>query len=295
VPAQGNGHTLVLWSWSGRQIDTIQTGADYPIVCCSFPAMAPDGQRLLIWSSTGQTAEILTSAGRVVASGADLTQARWGDDSRHLCALRYGLGDLLAGRASLVIIDPGYRTDVVGTVPGSNADHTGVDIAACDVTQGVVVLLSNTMSVTTVIYVTIANDAQHDASWSDSDVAALSGNGLYAAGQNGKIIDTKTGQVVAHVEGQPFGLSWLGHVVLMTTGDISEAFDWQTGKVLWQAKGEGPPPCRCNSPTVLSSSRPGTDEMALNVEPVGSQIGSIWLVSPGGASRIASDVAFLTP
>ena len=297
VPVQGSGHTLVVWSWDGRKVHTIRTGPKIGIGCCVTPSLSPDGERILVQDSTGLGAQVITTTGRVIASGSNWYDAIWANDSRHLCALTYPPGPP-SGSGTLVVIDPGGGTRIVGKVPGL-ADHTNADIASCDVDRQTAVVVRTFMGAeTTVIYVNLTNDAQHDAPWigRESQIAALSGNGLFAVTLEGRVISTTSGRVVAQVKGQPVAISWLGHVVFSLTDNFQApvAYDWQTHKTVWQPKGWAGS-CPCTSPKVFARSRTGTDDMALNVAHGTSDTASLWLVAPGGAVRVSADVAPMTP
>ena len=296
VPYGGNGHTLELWSWEGKHIRSIRTGP--AITCCVFPMLSPNGQRVLVSYSTGgghAAAVVIMASGHVVAESPQFFGAIWASDSRHLCALEYNNSSHgPTTEASLVLISPGGRTRLVARVPVPGVtDHTGYTVEACDVPANRAVIFATTMGIETeVTYIDLADGIAITGTWCPRGASVvLSGNERYAATSLGQVIDTRTGKVVALLSNQPTAISWLGHVVVEDderTGRF-DAVDWSTGKVLWTSAAPGDFPRQVVFPAVAS--RPGTDDLALNVYPPHGSRSRIWFVSPQGPAELLDNDA----
>ena len=290
VPNRGNGHTLELWSWDGKHLKSIHTGP--AIGCCVFPTLSPNGQRILVPYSTGgghAAAEVITTSGHLVARSPQFFGAIWASDSRHLCALEYNLSQGPPLEASFVLVTPGEPTRVIARVPTPGlTSHTGYQVESCDVAENQGVVFATTMGAeTSAIDIDLADGTRTIASWSKRIATfVLSGNGHYAGTSSGQVIDTGTGRIVARLHGDLTAISWLGHVVVEVDQRAwrLEAVDWVTGKVLWTSgpPGEFPRPF----PFADVASRPGTDDLALDVNPPHGARSSIWLLRPEGPAKL---------
>ena len=272
-------HALSVWSWNGRRVATVHTKA--VAQCCGVDSLSPDGTRLLVSDSgPGATphAQVLDLHGRALAGVTGLVNATWADDSRHLCDLRpHQLHqNFPEGPADLVLVDPGHGERVVAQVPGYGP-HQGPAVLRCSVTGDDAVVADNVMGMnTSVTDVRLSTGRTSTPKWvrppDTTDVVAVSGNGRYAledganaTGVDSVIVDTRSGATVAHVDGQPEGISWNGHlVVALNQGSVLVVVDWRTRTDRWQSApppGSGP----VASPSAAVSARPGSDDLALAV------------------------------
>ena len=291
VPNRGNGHTLELWSWDGKHLKSIHTGP--AIGCCVFPTLSPNGQRILVPYSTGgghAAAEVITTSGHLVARSPQFFGAIWASDSRHLCALEYNLSQGPPLEASFVLVTPGEPTRVIARVPTPGlTSHTGYQVESCDVAENQGVVFADHHGCrderdSTSILPTAPGPSPAGAS--ELRPSSFPATGITQVQALGQVIDTGTGRIVARLHGDLTAISWLGHVVVEVDQRAwrLEAVDWVTGKVLWTSgpPGEFPRPF----PFADVASRPGTDDLALDVNPPHGARSSIWLVRPEGPAKL---------
>jgi hypothetical protein len=93
---------------------------------------------------------------------------------------------------------------------------------------------------------------------------------------------------VATVPGQPVAISWLGHVVVYRDRETNEmiAYDWASHRRVWSDHQTGSG-CHCNSATVTTRSRPGTDQMVMTVSPpLVHDRAALVLIGPGQQPKV---------
>jgi hypothetical protein len=294
IPEGAAGHIVVLWSWSGKRIGALQLKSQ-EIQAYTQSALAPNGSRLLLVNRAGLGGEVVSTSGRKLAKLTYAFGAIWADDSQHLCFLHTPDPRSSRPKSYLEVLNPGHSLRIVGQVP-SGGDHENVDVVACDIARNQAVVIQTFMGAdTTVTYVNLKTGALSKARWPDTSLAAISGNGRYAALSTGEVVSTNTWRVVAHVVGQPIAISWSGHDVLSMAhyGLQPIVYDWQIHKTVWRPSGF-PSSCPCTNPWAIASARHGSDELAINVG-LGGRSGTTWIVAPTFSRRIAMTTIQMSP
>jgi hypothetical protein len=301
-----NVHSLSVWGWNGHRISTLTTSA--AAECCHLGALSPDGTRLLLFDDrpgAAPSAKVTDVRGRVLARVADLGDASWADDSRHLCDLRphvkhQGFAD---GPADLTLIDPGHGRRVVAQVPGYGP-HADPIMLRCSVIDDEAILAVNFMGRTDAITaVRLSTGRTSTPRWAprraSSDVVGVSGNGRYALeigsgprGVNSEIVDTSTGAIVGRQYGQPYNISWNGRlVVVVINGLILQVVNWRTGSLRYKSPAKTDPRPAPDLGAAVSA-RPHTDDLALTIsELVGHDPNSaaLWFVSASKPPKLVDN------
>jgi hypothetical protein len=296
-----NGTEATVYSWSGHRLWTFHASPGYRLMTDEYPSLAPDGEAMLSTSLRGDVFKVTTPSGEVLERFSAFAGVLWGNDSRHLCAIEYSPRQNPAVQwAKLVVISPGHGTKFVAKVNGGG-DEAGDQLIACDVTSRIAVLEGTLFgSGQGVTYVNLATGSQWTAPWyKNMGSVQLSGNGKYAASggssRGGFVVDTSTGRVVGHFPGAALGITWLGDEVL-EIGDnfeVPQLYDWKTHKAVWTAPGFS---LRSRvSLWIYSSSRAGTDDMAVNVTHGGGSSAFLWIITPRGATLVSRDVSPAQP
>src|ERR1700693_843278 len=242
--------------WGGRQVGRLVLPCRGP---CSFEA-SPDGQRLLVSERPAQgepaTPGVVYDAhGRQVGTIAD-PAAIWADDSRHLCLLRptdsVASPPAIISRAELDLIDPGGgQARVVASVAGIKSPSAPAfwELVACSFTSdravggfseqqalpdvrvlelstGRTLYARDDLAPGAICGCSVANMYVSP----DAHVAIenIVGGGVQirslSTGTTGRWRPTSGGP------GEVLGLSWRGHIALISKGTI----DVTSGRVVWR-------------------------------------------------------------
>jgi hypothetical protein len=281
-----DGHDLIVWSWAGHQIARLHSATLFDSDSLP-PSLSPNGRLVMIPAESGDSADVVNLAGQTVGH-VNFDDGVWASDSDHFCVLQplsSGTGGQnIEGELVLAGLNGQSQSLIRLSIGG---DHFDSRIGECDITLNRAVVFGNLMgSNRQATEVDLRSGAKRTHRWPAQGVVAISGNGQYVTYGNGDVRNAETGALVAHLTGQPEAISWLGHVVVELAGysdDGLEAYDWQTGRAIW--KSLGPSKCPCLIPGVAATSRPFTDDMALNIYdgPTG-----LWLISPSKTPRLLS-------
>jgi hypothetical protein len=306
IPYGGDKHTVTVWGWNGDQTATLHTPGTPD--CCTNVRLSPDGTRVLVDGNVISDTQVLDVHGRVLARSRDLGGV-WADDSRHVCDIRphnphqNPFGGTTEP-ADLIVSDPGRSTHVIASTLGYGP-HSGPVILRCSITDDQAIIGVNSFGgITSVVAIQLSTGTLTTPSWvpkpGAAQVVAISGNGRYAlldasAPARGVIVDTRTGSVVGHVDGQPTHISWNGHLVvqsLVASGDM-EVVDWRSHRVVWRSAYRSPG----SGGTVteaLVAARPFTDDLALAANPIPGQPArqaALWLITASQTRKVATTLA----
>lgn len=284
-----------LFSWSGRHLGTFRAPSGAQILMTDFAsALSPNGRRILV--QRGQLISVMTVSGRLVGSFPANGGVLGRNDSVHVCALRLPAHlSATSTKATLLLEDPGHAGRVVAQVPGTS-DHTDTWLVACDPARNVAAVETSLMGRgVAVTYVNLSTGAQSAAPWYRPDqmgTVEISGDGRFAVTQGGLVVQTATGNVVGHVTGEPIGISWLGHVVVVMAENFQnpEVIDWATHRVVWRYRSHVAP-CPCSSIWAIASSRANSDDVAVNVPYRADRAVALWLVRFRGSALHLGSVA----
>jgi hypothetical protein len=309
----GDGNSLVEWDSNGQQLRTVALDSTNDV------SLSPDGTRLLV-TPQGGDARILDVRGKELVRGV-MTGTIWADDSRRLCGVQVKMHppakpSMAPIRATFrfLVIDPGRGTRVVpgqfdgfvGGPPGNDGPY----FERCNVSEGSAFVDAlpgrsqgraeinlNTGRVTTPRWLRVAHAE-------DADTMGYSGDGHYAAeevpGRGARIatqiLDTSTGDAVAQIRGEPQGLSWSGHILLLylpAFGGQLRLINWQTGAILW--RGPLPKPHHPRGQPIYAqfSTVGNTDDLALFLSgtPLDSvnQVSHLYLFAGSKQTSIAAE------
>jgi hypothetical protein len=295
VPFGSDKHTVTVWGWNGQKVVTLRTEGTAD--CCTTVHLSPDGTRLIVDGSADSPmpdTQVLDLHGRVLAQSRDLGGV-WADDSRHLCDIRphNPHQNPFDGPADLVVADPGHRTHVIASTLGYGP-HSEPLILRCSIADDLAIIGDSfTGQIDRVVAVRLSTGAVATPKWAPNprvaSVVAISGDGRYALelnrsspGPSGLVVDTRTGAVVGHVDGQPSDISWHGHLVVQSTdtGDL-EVVDWRSQRVLWRSAHQPPGGPHFNTSARVAA-RPLTDDLALtvtNAPTQPTQQATLWLIT----------------
>jgi hypothetical protein len=236
--------------------------------------------------------QVLDLQGRVVAQSRDLGGV-WADDSRHLCNVRphHENQSPFDGPADLVVSDPGHRSQVIA-ITFRYHPHGGPVVLRCSITDDQAIIGDRFFGgVAGVLAIKLSTGAVTKPSWvpdQSASVVAISGNGRYVlelsheAGPGGRVIDTRSGRIVGHVDGQPTDISWNGHLVTAVVNGLDlGVIDWRTGRVVWRSANRSPDTIGILTGAQVAA-RPFSDDLALAVSGIPGQPlqqASLWLVT----------------
>jgi hypothetical protein len=295
---EGTGDTSAsIFSWGGRDLDTFRAPAGTELAQgIAGSALSPDGERVLVHSMHGAVDSVVTTSGTTIGSFPANGGALWGDDSLHVCVLqlpRRVVSSSGSLDAKLLLVDPGVASELVAYVVVSA--RAQMKIVSCEPAAHVAVLETYFRGQgVAVTYVNLAARgpaaAQDPAPWYTFTMGSveLSGNGKYAVTRDGTVLNTSTGLAVGTVGGTPVAISWLGHDVVVLSGDdqVAEVVDWQTGVAIWRE-----PSPTGEALSLLASSRSGSDELAIDLSQGDASTVGLWWVANGGSMLVSRNVA----
>jgi hypothetical protein len=282
--APGWGSVVTVWSWAGRPTASVKVADDARDTSpgTSDVQLSPDGQRLLAVFLTDGSGVVTDLGGHVVAR-VPYGDGVWATDSQHICAFRPLPGSTPAEWANVVVESLDGKTRSVGRV-SIFGPHFEAWIAECNVAAHEAVIFGNMMGeATAATYLDLRTGATTSSS-NTVGAVAVSGDGRYVVLGDGEVRDVASGALAATVGIRPIALSWSGHVVVGQTDSCGfEAFDWQTGRVLWSAAVPGSPPC---DDGVNVADQPSSDAIAVDLWVDVHEPARVWLVQPGRPGRL---------